>query len=251
MRLGIKKFLVVKLNTQKNFPIILHALGIILSSYQSWGITEKQNKNGSRFNMCSSHLSNAMNIHFFFLLLHWYSLPERWYQARVWLWFKVTFCPHCKTPKLKIFSLCFDSFQKHDDVRKNRNSPVSLQCLAELSLTQKSKYQSVHLLLHLSLKGCKCVWFGKDKDLHCTCLKKKCDVHITLNYMILGTAIWSAHGNPCQKNIAQKTQNKTNSRSGLSFKEFLKNQTSLVTIRQFLRLHLIHIRCSAPFCHAF
>lgn len=39
---------------------------------------------------------------------------------------------------------------------------------------------------------------------------------------------------------------KKKSRSGLSFKEFLKNQTSLTIIKQFFCLRLTHTRCSPP-----
>lgn len=78
--------------------------------------------------MCSSHLSNAMNN---LVFLNWYNgtpflgdgnKPEFDYEIKF-------SSPHCKKPKLKRFSLCFDNFQRHDDFRKNRNTSVSVQCI--------------------------------------------------------------------------------------------------------------------------
>lgn len=71
MWLGIKKPSSWQIKHTQKIPIFLHAPGIILSSRcQSWGITEKQNKNARRFNMGSSHRSNAMNILVF--SFNWY-----------------------------------------------------------------------------------------------------------------------------------------------------------------------------------
>lgn len=128
-------------------------------------------------------------------------------------------------------------------------------CHAELCLTQKSKCQSVHLPLHLRLKVCKRVWFEKDKDLYCTCLIKKRNVYITLKYMIPGKDNKGCSWKPLQKTNKtkkfKKIKPKQTPRSGLSFKELLKNQTSLTTIRQFFCLYVIPIWCPVPFCHAF